>query len=157
MNYVTDDRQELDQIEKKNISTDHNRSFLMHKVNFTSIIFWKLNTWVYQLKRLQTCTALENPVTFPTTFPISPSTIQDYNPRAFLVALTFSFLLKNLPSDDLSPFFLCAAAAAALAAWLPPAVMLLCSESWLLWREDRGEGGVENPPGLGKHTYAHTY
>lgn len=72
---------------------------------------------------------------------------------------TFSFLLKNRPSDDLRPFFFCAAAAAATAAAaetsrvtpgppppppMPPTPVrvFLCSESWLLWREDIGDGGV---------------
>lgn len=59
---------------------------------------------------------------------------------------TFSFLLKNLPSDDLIPFFFWAAAAAATAAAETsldtPDTAFLCRLSWLLWREDRGDGGV---------------
>lgn len=61
--------------------------------------------------------------------------------------LTFSFLLKNRPSDDLMPFFFWAAAAAATAAAEVmsrgrPVTVFLWRLSWLLWREDRGDGGV---------------
>jgi len=75
-------------------------------------------------------------------------------------SLTFSFLLKNLPRLLLMPFFFCAAATAAAVAGLmvacmckcdddncpignpTPEKLFLCKLSWLLWREDNGEGGV---------------
>lgn len=76
-------------------------------------------------------------------------------------------MLKNRPRDDFIPFFFCAAADAddgnvwwydcicetlnaldildkLVPVW-PINVGPWCNESWLLWREDNGDGGVENP------------